>query len=164
MDNSEVITAFLHGFGQWKGCAWPTAFGGRNLDLDGLKSSQAALIARSTAGEERASWTAAAQWLTQVEQDARRAESEAELAAELAILGQLDLALEYAEHAHQLESRYKSSGLVWQRLRNVIRKQVNESARVDGHDGHGSVERWSTAVSRDGARCPTKRGCAGPAE
>ena len=99
MDTSEIINAFLLGLGRWKGCNWPTEFGGRKLNLNGLKSSQAALMAGATAGPERADWRRAMDWLMRVEEDAREAEKQAKLAADLAVQGDLDQARSFAEQA-----------------------------------------------------------------
>jgi hypothetical protein len=121
MDTSDVIAAFLQGFGKWTGCSWPTQFGNGKLNLEGLKSSQAALMAGSTSGKERADWLEATRWLEQVERDAREAEKEAESARDLAILGQLEQARAHVERACQLESKY-TTGPTWQELRSAIGK------------------------------------------
>src|SRR5579859_1206579 len=99
MDASDIVAAFQQSRGKWNHCQWPTQFGAGKLNLQGLKSSQALLMARSTAGQERADWKAATCWLEQVERDAREAEKEAELAADLAKIGQLQPALEHAQRA-----------------------------------------------------------------
>lgn len=119
METSEIITAFLNGCGQWRGCCWPTQLGEGRLNLQGLRSSQAILMARSTAGKERADWTAATRWLEQVERDAREAQEHAELAADLAIFGQLDQACELALRACQLESQYRTP-TAWQPLLDAL--------------------------------------------
>ena len=118
-----MISAFLRGVGKWKGCYWPTQFGPEGLNLQGLKSSQAMLMARSTAGNERAAWKAANRWLEEVERDAEDAEEEACLAVDLAILGQGERALEHVERACSLGLKYVK-GSVWQPLQSTIREQL----------------------------------------
>jgi hypothetical protein len=123
MDTSAIITAFLQGFGKWTGCTWATRFGAGGINLVGLKSSQARLMARSTAGAERADWTAATRWLEEVERDAKEAEEEACLAADLAILGQLESAAGHMQRACSLESKYGGER-VWQPLCNTLAEQA----------------------------------------
>lgn len=123
MDTTEIITAFLKGLGRWKNCSWPTEFGKRKLELAGVKSSQAALMAGATSGDERTTWLAATRWLDQVESDARKAEELAELAADLAILGQSERALALAEQACSLESKYTTDN-TWRPLVAAILKQL----------------------------------------
>lgn len=123
MSDSDIVSAFVCSHGRWKGCYWPTQFGMSGLNLNGLNSSQAQLMARSTAGAERAEWKAAMRWLEQVELDAREAEEEACLAADLAIFGQFQRAVEHIGRACALEARYKNES-VWQPLRNVIEEHL----------------------------------------
>jgi hypothetical protein len=119
MDNSAIDAVFRESVGRWTGCHWLTQFGSRKLNLKGLKASQAVMIARSTAGEERECWHAAAEWLEQVETDARQSEQEARLAASLASGGQFEQALDHVVRACELEEPYHT-GRVWQRLRETI--------------------------------------------
>jgi hypothetical protein len=132
MDTTEIIVAFLKGFGRWKSCSWPTEFGRRKLDLAGVKSSQAALMAGATSGDERTAWLAAARWLDQVEKDAREAEEEAVLAADLAILGQSERAVAHAKEACRLESQYTADN-TWRPLLTAITTRL-ESASHNGHE------------------------------
>src|SRR5262245_39103043 len=106
METSEITSAFLDAVGKWSGCHWPTQFGSLGLNLQGLRASQAGLMARSTAGREAADWRGAARWLEQVEGAAREAREEAELAADLAIFGQFEQSLEHARRACALEAEY----------------------------------------------------------
>lgn len=126
METSAITSAFLASVGAWNGCRWPTKFGNLGLNLQGLRPSQAALMARSTAGREAADWKAAVRWLEQVERDAAAAQEEAELAADLAILGQLAQALEHAQRACALEEGYGSEP-VWQTLRNAIADSLRKT-------------------------------------
>jgi hypothetical protein len=116
---------YVQSAGKWRGCDWPTAFGVHNLDLKGLRPSQATLLAEATAGSEAADWRAAAEWLAQVERDAKQAEARAAKAAELAEAGRLAEALRLAEEACAIEGRYHMS-LVWQPLRNAIATTLAE--------------------------------------
>jgi hypothetical protein len=141
MDNSEITVAFLRGSGRWTGCCWETRFGSANLNLKGLKSSQAALMAGATSGDERTNWLAATRWLDQVEKDARDAEKQAQLAVDLARLGQTDRALAHAERACQLEAQYTTDE-TWRPLFGAITKQV-ASVRHNGRR-HDSADDEST--------------------
>jgi hypothetical protein len=129
METSEITAAFLQALGRWSGCHWATRFGRRQLNLQGLKSSQAALMARSTAGPEAAEWRAAAKWLEQVERDAKEAEKQAGLAATLVVLGQFGQAWEHAQRASALESQYDGSH-AWQPLSDAIRAALKHSEAV----------------------------------
>lgn len=135
MDTSAIIVAFLQGAGKWTGCSWPTRFGNSALNLDGLKASQARLMARSTAGAERAEWVAATRFLEEVERDAREAEEEACLAADLAILGQFDSAVQHMQRACSLESKY-GTGRIWHPLCATL----SEQAAVDGKPKSGDAQ------------------------
>jgi hypothetical protein len=84
---------YVQSAGKWCGCDWPTAFGVHNLDLKGLRPSQATLLAGATAGSEAADWRAEA--------------------------GRLTEALRLAEEACVIEGRYHTS-LVWQPLLKAI--------------------------------------------
>lgn len=123
MNTAEIINAFLRGYGRWRTCSWPTEFGKRKLNLEGVKASQAALMARATAGDERTTWLAATRWLDQVEEDARKAEEHAELAADLAILGQVERAMAQVEAACRLESQY-TADRTWRPLRAAIAREI----------------------------------------
>src|ERR1043166_4436913 len=48
----SVERAFARAAGEWTGCDWPTSFGNKGLDLNGMTSYQAILLARATAGVE----------------------------------------------------------------------------------------------------------------
>jgi hypothetical protein len=144
MENSAITAAFLQGLGKWTGCYWTTRFGSAGFNLQGLKSSQTVLLARSTAGSERAEWTAATRWLEEVERDARKAEEEACLAVDLAVFEEWERALAHAQQACDLEAKY-NGGLVWQPLRNVIAEH-QRSAR----NGHAGAKRPANRISREG--------------
>lgn len=116
---TPIRTAFEDGKGHWTGCDWRTSFGTKGLNLEGLKASQALLLARATAGQEAADWRAAYKWLSQVEHDAIEAEALASHAVTLSCGGQLEEALERARQACRLEARYHPSSR-WQSLCEVI--------------------------------------------
>ncbi len=73
MDPSDLRLEFGIASQKWIGCNWPTCFGPRLLNLNGLFSRQAILLAEATAGNESSDWLDAAQWLETVEKDARSA-------------------------------------------------------------------------------------------
>ena len=130
MDTPEITAAFLQGLGKWNRCYWPTQFGPSGLNLKGLKSSQARLMAQSAAGQERADWRAATHWLDQLERDAAEAEREAKLATDLAHLGEFRRALQRIQAACSLESKYDSVN-VWEPLRNAIAEKL-KGQNADG--------------------------------
>ena len=125
----EISRVFLQTAGRWKGCDWPTQFGKTRLNLEGLKSAQATLMAKATAGLEAADWRRGANWLAQVEEDVKKAEAEGELAADLAACGQLRQSLAHAQQACAIESQYHSQP-GWQRLCDAIK-----AAWVASHRG-----------------------------
>lgn len=77
--SATVIQAYTHACGRWHGCCWPTAFGSRRLNLDGISANQARVMADALAGSEADEWRQASRWLLTIEQDAQEAEK---LAAE----------------------------------------------------------------------------------
>jgi hypothetical protein len=144
MDTSEITAAFQLARGKWTGCHWPTRFGSRGLDLQGLKSSQAALMTRSTAGREAADWKTAMRWLEEVERDAQEAEVQAGTAAHLASIGQFEQALEHAQMACTLESNYNFGALAWEPLREAIETALHHSRAAGSASPRADS---STAVS-----------------
>ena len=123
---AKIAAAMAVASGKWTGCNWPTRFAISQLDLNGLRPSQAHLMARATAGREAADWRAAAEWLEQLEKDARQAETEAYIAVSLARDGQFHEASRHASQACAIEVRYRPSS-TWQPLRDAI-----EAALSDG--------------------------------
>ena len=113
--------------GKWTGCAWRTCFGKSELDLDGMNSAQARIMARATSGPEGADWRAAVQWLAQVENDAAEAERAAAEAVALAEKKKWTSALALAERACALEYRHHNSS-IWQPLRHAIETAQEEVA------------------------------------
>lgn len=91
---------------RWQGCDWPTQFGLRMLDLNGIRSRQAKLAAKATRGEESACWAAATAWLAEVEGDAKKAASLAEKALDEAKRRCWDSANDLMRQAESLESKY----------------------------------------------------------
>lgn len=114
-----VERAFYRASGTWTGCDWPTTFGDTGLDLDGLTSHQALLMARATAGSEAADWREAVHWLRTIEADAEAAEEAARWAVEAAARGELATACRDAQAACELEARYHSRP-VWRDLRERL--------------------------------------------
>lgn len=115
----EIDAAYRAAAGRWSGCNDETAFGKLRLNLQNLKAAQAHLLARATAGQEREDWQAAAEWLNQVERDARDAEEEARAAVNLARSGHFAEALRHARLACALEKLHHSD-LVWRQLQQLI--------------------------------------------
>ena len=111
--------AFDRARGTWTGCDWPTSFGDTGLDLNGMTSHQALLMARATAGLEAADWREAVQWLRLVESDAEAAEEAARWAVESAARGDLAAARRDARTACDLEARYHPQP-VWTDLREAL--------------------------------------------
>jgi hypothetical protein len=119
MATGKFFWIYVQSSGKWQGCDWPTAFGANRLNLNGLRAVQAHLLSEATAGSEGADWRAAAQWLENVERDAKQVEAKTARAAELAEAGQLNEALTLVEEACAMEGRYHTD-LVWQPLRQTI--------------------------------------------
>jgi hypothetical protein len=124
----EIEQVYRQFVNQWSGCDWPTAFGQNGLDLNGLKASQAFLLAWATSGSERADWQAALPWLTTIEQEASEANEQARQAVALAQAGNLHEALSHAQRACVLEAKYHDQ-LVWQLLREAIEAALVTTAR-----------------------------------
>src|SRR5438309_1599773 len=116
---ADMIRTYWRTINTWTGCDWPVRFGKLGLNLDGLKSAHATLMAGATSGEEAAEWRRAAKWLSRIEQDARQAGSCARAAVDLASQQAWPEALESAERACQIEARYHVH-LVWQTLRDAV--------------------------------------------
>ena len=121
----DVTAAFASAKGKWTGCDWTSQFGQNHLNLKGLRSSQALLMERATAGSEAADWRDATEWLTRVERDAREAESEALVATRLAASGGLREAFARAKRACALEARYHESS-IWRPLCDAIEAASSE--------------------------------------
>jgi hypothetical protein len=99
----QLLQAAQHG---WRGCDWHTSFGPKKLDLCGIRSRQARLVAKATRGDESQCWCEAVRWLTAVESDASDA---AELAAYAIAKAQQNAwpeACELLRKAEGLESKY----------------------------------------------------------
>jgi hypothetical protein len=126
LDVAKIAAAMAAAAGKWTGCNWPTRFATSHLDLNGLRPSQALLMARATAGSEAADWRAAASWLQQLEDDAHKAESEAQTAVRLAREGRLPESLEWAKRASATEAHYRQP-LTWQPLCDAIEAVISGS-------------------------------------
>jgi hypothetical protein len=111
--------AYEQARGTWTGCDWPTSFGQTGLDLNGITSHQALLMARATAGEESSDWREAVRWLRLVETDAEAAEEAARWAVEHVARGDLPGAARSIQTACELEARYHPRP-VWTDLRDVL--------------------------------------------
>lgn len=115
----KIELAYRQAEDKWLGCDWPTAFGESRLNLNGLKSHQAVLMARATSGQESTDWRAAVEWLSRVEADARIAQDLARQALALALDGKAVGAVVHAQRACAIEANYRDR-LIWQPLRKAI--------------------------------------------
>lgn len=104
---------------QWTGCNWRTAFGPLRLNLMGMRSRQATLMAEATSGEESAAWSDAVDFLSRVENDSRLACNAARCAVVLAAKGEMLEAIAEADRAVALEAKYHDP-VVWSPLRNAL--------------------------------------------
>lgn len=91
------------------------------------------MAVEATDSEEVEDWTAAAQWLAQVEQNAALAESQAALAMTAANAGEWSEALEHARRAVLLEFAagrplWHGLPLTWQPLFNAIKDAALRTA------------------------------------
>jgi hypothetical protein len=133
-DLSEANQTYERAVGQWTGCDWPTRFGNTDIDLEGWTAEEAESMAVESAdAEEVEDWTAAAEWLAQVEQNAALAESQAALALAAAHAGEWGEALEHARRAVLLEFAagrplWHGLPLTWQPLFNAIKDAALHSA------------------------------------
>jgi hypothetical protein len=133
-DLEAIRRAYEEAAGKWTGCDWTTRFGNNDLDLKDWSSAEAESMAvESRDSEEVEDWTAAAQWLAQVERNARQAEAQAALAVAAANAAEWDEALEHARHALLLEFAsgrplWNHSPLTWQALWNAIRDAATTAA------------------------------------
>jgi hypothetical protein len=101
---AEIYRAYEVGVGAWAGCDWPTRFGTTGLDLNGCTAAEAQAMAVDATGTAAAEdWSAAACWLSRVEEHARQAESHAVAAAKAVAAGQWDEALCQAHRAWERE-------------------------------------------------------------
>jgi hypothetical protein len=117
----EVRQAYQEGTGTWVGCDWPTQFGQTGLDLNGWEAATARLMAEKSHGDMAEDWVAAARWLAQVEEHAKRAEARAAAAVGAAEAGRWREAVQFAEQAWALEfgtgrAIWHSFPLAWQKL------------------------------------------------
>ncbi len=119
MPNQETELEFQRVAGGWIGCHWPTEFGPRKLNLDGLTSRRAEILADATSGEESKCWEAAKAWLKSAESDAKNARELAERAVKAARRQQWELAREWIGKAVEFETKYPELE-VWKTLQQLI--------------------------------------------
>jgi hypothetical protein len=120
-EGEAIAREFEDATGTWTGCDWPTAFGPRGRDLEGWTPALAErAAAEAKRPEEAEDWRAAARWLAQVEERARRAEAEAARAVEDALAGEWDAAVTHARRAwlHEFSTGRPLRGRLptWRRL------------------------------------------------
>ena len=130
INHHELAELFRRLSTMWRTCDWKTAWGDRQLNLDGLHSRQAECIARATCGQESLEWRRAAEWLRVVEQDATSA---CEFARKsLYAIEQQDFATALAmiEQACLTEARWHTR-LIWEPLRTRIRERRDCASHAD---------------------------------
>jgi hypothetical protein len=103
----------------WIGCDWDTDFGPGHINLRGLSSRHAWLLASATRGSESENWREAKLFLDRLEQDARTAAALASDAVDVWCLGNHDNARELVEDAIGLEGNYRNP-IVYPRLRQIM--------------------------------------------
>jgi hypothetical protein len=124
-DMAAITHAFEQAVATWTGCDWPTVFGRSELNLQDWTAAEAETKAVETAGLEMGNdWQAAAEWLTEVEQRAEKAEAEAALAVTAANAGAWLEAVKHARRAWSLEFNtgrpLRHHPPTWQPLYEVI--------------------------------------------
>lgn len=124
----EIRHAYDRAVGRWCGCDWPTSFGPRQSNLQGLSPNQAHLLAEATSGPEREIWRRAQRWLLQVERDAHEAERLAGQAFKAAESDQMQVALNLIEQACQIENQYRPA-TVWPPFREALLQKA-EASRI----------------------------------
>ncbi len=115
----SIEQLFQQSKGRWRGCDWVTHFGPMGLNLEGLKASQARIMAMATSGIESTQWLLASQWLQDLETDAILAEREANQAMHLIHSSQWQPAFEHLQRAYLLEQKYRPSR-IWLPLYQAV--------------------------------------------
>lgn len=132
----RIEECFEEAIDQWNGCDWTTFFGKTGLNLDKMTSAQALLLARATAGKEAEDWRRAVAWLTGVEVDVGDAKGRARMAVMLCRANRWREALEQAQEANRLESRYHRV-TVWQpfceAIEEAIRTRTPQAMATSAH-------------------------------
>lgn len=121
----EVRQAYQEASGTWTGCDWPTKFGRSGLDLNGRTAAEVRALAGGAEAREAADWSAAADWLAEVERHARQAETHAAAAVTAAQAGDWREALQHAQQAWAQEFAtgrpiWRGFPLTWQRLYQAV--------------------------------------------
>lgn len=142
----RIRAAFQPAAGQWTGCDWPTTFWTTRLNLDGLRASQAFLLARATTGAEAADWRAAVTWLTQIEKHASRVEALAQRAERLSQASQMREALEIARQACRFESSYHRAP-IWQAFCEAIEEALKAKGDREEQEKQAFVGSCDTKTS-----------------
>ncbi len=119
MTHTKTFLVWSTAVGRWTGCDWETAFGTQKLNLKGIQSRQARLLANVTSEVEAICWAEAALFLEQVEQDAGEAERSARKAVELLANGYPTEAIAAIDRAILLEAKYRDP-VVWLPVRDAI--------------------------------------------
>lgn len=118
--------------GRWRGCDWTTNFGRFGFNLKGIRSRQAQVLADATCGNESDCWMEAYRWLSQVERDARAAESAAQSAVKHVQAHDLESALSCIQYAEAMESKYRQA-CVWSPMTSMITQLYHASQPDSSH-------------------------------
>jgi hypothetical protein len=137
VDVDAIQQAFTDAQGNWRGCDWSTRFGPDGIELCGLNSRWAWLMARATSGQEAVQWKEAAVWLAELETDAASAEQEARAAMDLVHAGDLANALLRARRACELERKYRTPR-IWQPLCMLIEACLRQIDTTLGEEPNGN--------------------------
>ncbi len=121
---AEILRIYEEAAGTWSGCDWPTAFGGRGLNLEGWTADEAEAHVSQVDEEDQEAWTEAARWLKEIERRADEAEAEAEMAIRTVAAGNWAAAADHARRAWNLEfstgRTFRRQKATWQRLYEVL--------------------------------------------
>ena len=129
MSMSTLTRCYREITGKWVGCDWPTRFGPLGLNLKGLHSNQATLIARATCGREAAEWRAPPPGSDSSSRTRSNAEQSARVALAHAHRQQFREALQEVQDACELEAKYHPK-LLWQPLCDALARMI-EHAEAD---------------------------------
>jgi hypothetical protein len=135
-DFAKIARAYDDAAGRWTGCDWPTRFGASGLDLNGWTAAEAKAMADEPIGPEQAfdflapdlrkDWSASADLLKGIEQQAAQAQAEAALALVSAKAGEWPAAMKHARRAYAVEFAsgrplWRAGPLTWGPFYSAIR-------------------------------------------
>jgi len=126
MNEPSVIQSYDAAHDQWLICDWPTEFGTLKLNLMGLRSFQAERLAYATSGKESSEWQKAANWLRNVEADAREAQELATQARDASLRNDHLHAIDLIKQACQIEATWHQT-LVWESLFKALQVEMQST-------------------------------------